>query len=347
MKAGFHSLTEMAAELERQNAVKADYVVDTREMTMLNGTELHLPNGIGEQSVLPLAHGQIASRLKIPKRYYDRLLADHPQLLDLNVNGLFQSEPERRMVRTLDGRARAFLSDRYRRRDNFELAQAVFPVLKQIPDAQVLSCNLTDTRMYIKVVSPRLQADVKVGDTVQAGVSIENSEVGLGALVVRPLIFRLICLNGMVSDAATRHYHVGKQVDADENYEVYSDETLRLDDQAFFAKVGDTVQAAVTEARFQEIVASMRETTETAPMKNPIEGVKVLANRYSLTEGEEQGILTHLISEGDLSLYGALNAVTRASQDVEDYDRASEMEKLGGTMLTMAASDWREVATAA
>lgn len=339
MKQGFKSLTEMAHELERQNAVKQDYVVDTREMTMLNATEIHLPGGIGEQAILPLAHRQIGQRLSIPAKYYDRLRTDHPQLLDLNVNGLFQAEPERRMIRTLDGKARAFLSDRYRRRDNFELANAVLPVLKQIPDAQVLSCALTDERMFIKVVSPRLQADVKVGDTVQAGVSIENSEVGLGALVVRPLLYRLICLNGMVTEAATRHYHVGKRVETDEDYSVYSDATLRLDDEAFFAKVGDTVNAAVSEATFQSIVAGLRETTETPKMADPIKGVEVLAKRYGMTEGESHGVLTHLIKDGDLTLYGAIQAVTRTSQDLESYDRASEFERLGGTMLTMASRE--------
>ena len=346
MKSGFASLTEMAAELERQNDVKRDYVVDTRQMTMLNGAELHLPEGIGEQEILSLAHGQIAARLKIPKRYYDRLRTDYPQLLDLNVNGLFQAEPERRMVRTLDGRARAFLSDRYRRRDNFELAQAVFPVLSEIPDAQVISCALTDTRMYIKVVAPRIEGDLGVGDIVQAGLSIENSEVGLGALVVRPFVYRLFCLNGMVTEEAKRHYHVGKQVEADENLEVYSDETLRLDDQAFFAKVGDTVRAAVDRTKFDAIVAQFKGTKDTDPMANPIEGVKVLANRYSFTEGESSGVLTHLVSAGDLSLFGAINAVTRASQDLEDYDRASEFEKLGGVMLNMPSREWREVVAA-
>ena len=347
MKAGFESLTAMAAELERQASAKQDYVLDTREITMLGGSELHLPEGIGEQSVLPLAHSQIATRLGIPKRYYDRLLAEHTGLLDQNVNTLFREKPERRMIRTLDGKARAFLSDRYRRRDNYELAAAIFPALQEIPDAKILSCAVTDSRMYIKVASPRLQADVKVGDTVQAGVSVENSEVGLGALVVRPLIFRLICLNGMVTEQAVRHRHVGGRVEADEDFTVYTDETLKLDDAAFFAKVGDTVRAAVNEATFEGIVAQMRGTLDTPEMKNPVQGVEVLANRYTLNEGERDGLLTHLLTAGDLTLYGALNAATRLSQDIEDYDRASALERLGGTMLEMPAKDWREVAMAA
>ncbi|MDQ6772201.1 MAG: hypothetical protein M3024_04315 [Candidatus Dormibacteraeota bacterium] len=50
---------------------------------------------------------------------------------------------------------------------------------------------------------------------------------------------------------------------------------------------------------------------------------------------------------GDLARYGALNAVTRAAQDAEDYDRATELEALGGVVLAMDHADWRPVAVAA
>ena len=35
----------------------------------------------------------------------------------------------------------------------------------------------------------------------------------------------------------------------------------------------------------------------------------------------------------DLSHYGLVNAVTRASQDIEDYNRATELERIGGVLL--------------
>jgi len=80
-----------------------------------------------------------------------------PQLLATNVNEWFYSKPERRMVRTLDDHVRAFLSDseaqplradRYRRLDNYELAEAVLPVLGEMGEGiQIVSSELTDTRI--------------------------------------------------------------------------------------------------------------------------------------------------------------------------------------------------------
>ncbi len=37
---------------------------------------------------------------------------------------------------------------------------------------------------------------------------------------------------------------------------------------------------------------------------------------------------------------------TRTSQDVESYDRASELEQLGGQILELAPSQWRTIAEA-
>ena len=62
----------------------------------------------------------------------------------------------------------------------------------------------------------------------------------VGALVVEPFIYRLQCLNGMtVPDRKLRKYHVGRVADEEGLLSVFSDETLRADDHAFFLKVGD------------------------------------------------------------------------------------------------------------
>ena len=102
-----------------------------------------------------------------------------------------------------------------------------------------------------QVVNPRLEAEVTPGDIVQAGVIISNSEVGLGSVSIQPLVYRLVCKNGMVvNDAQTRRNHVGRVNNTEENILLYSDETLAADDRAFVMKIQDTVRAAVEEARF-------------------------------------------------------------------------------------------------
>src|SRR5205085_144229 len=58
---------------------------------------------------------QLCNTLEVPLRYLDRLTgAGHHDLAAEALNDILQREPKRHLVRTLDGRADAILSDRYR-----------------------------------------------------------------------------------------------------------------------------------------------------------------------------------------------------------------------------------------
>ena len=63
------------------------------------------------------------------------------------------------------------------------------------------------------------------------------------------------------------------------------------------------------------------------------------------TDGKltQESILPHLIRGGDISQYGLVNAVTRASQDVECYDRATQLEYVGGDILSLSGNQWKDV----
>lgn len=351
MKEGL-SLQEMAAEIERQSSLKEDYLVDTQNLRLEpygSAVYLHMQDH-GAEVVEPLevntiAHRQLGTHLKIPAAYYDRMLQSYPELLAQNVNAWFRREPARRMIRTMGGTARAFLSSRYRRIDNLEVAKAVLPILGGMQGIHFESCQITDSRMYLKAVNTRLQAEVAPGDIVQAGVIVSNSEVGQGSVCVQPLVYRLVCSNGMVvNDAQTRRNHVGRVNEAAENFLLYSDETLAADDHAFLLKLQDTVRAAVDEARFSQVVNRMQSAKQAVMETKDIPGVVRLASReFHITDEESTGVLQHLIEGKDLTLYGLSNAITRHSQDVESYDRATELESIGYNVLSMPARQWNRI----
>ena len=237
------------------------------------------------------------------------------------------------------------MSDRYRRIDNFEVASAVLPIISRMEGAGVESCELTDSRMYLKVVNPRVTAEIKKGDIVQAGVLISNSEVGMGSVTVSPLIYRLVCSNGMIAeDGKLRKYHVGRANESREDFSIYRNETIEADDKAFLMKLEDSVKAAVDQARFAAIVDKLRESTEATFQPQQVQQVVELASKeYGFTDSESSGILGHLAAGGDLSLYGLANAVTRQAQDVASYDRSTELEATGYRIITMAPSLWRSL----
>ncbi|MFA6076022.1 MAG: DUF932 domain-containing protein [Negativicutes bacterium] len=358
------NLAELARELRCQSLQKKDYVVDTRSLnfeskqlpvinpsipakTISRLTFMPTENAMKPQEyvVTENTHRQMASRLDIPWKYYETMLSHSPELLDRNVNHWLHAHPERRMIRTMDRSARAFLSDRYRRLDNYDLAESVLPVLAQMRNAEVISCDLSPEKMYIKVIHKELSLEVAAGDVVQAGIVISNSEVGLGSLRVEPLVYRLVCTNGLIArDFSQKRYHVGKTLANDSDaYELYSDATIAADDKAFFLKVQDTVRASIDKAKFELIVNRLRDTRDGRIECSPIQSVEALASRLLISADEQDSVLRHLIEGRDLSAYGLINAVTHASQTLNNYERATTFERFGGQMLAMPKTDWRDI----
>lgn len=345
------NLTALATELERRSAAKQDYVANTKQLTMTERGHLQFDTGAGmkDLGLNEIAHNQIAGRLDIPVKYYNRMRREAPGLLATNVNKWLHQEPEQRMIRTLDGTARAFLSDKYQRIENEEIAEMVLPALLEQEGVKIASCAITEQRMYIKAVFTHIRAEVSVGDVVQSGVSISNSEVGMGAVNIEPFVERLVCTNGMViKDSKFSARHVGARAEKSEGvYELLTDETLKADDRAILLKVRDVVRASFDQVRFERHVQKMRDAREDKIEGDPVEAVRALGKKNGFTEFENTSVLRHLIEGGELSRWGMLNAVTRAAQDVESYDRSHELETLGGTILTLPRTDWKVLAQAA
>lgn len=344
------NLVELAQEIMRRANTKRDFVAETSDLVFEDDSLV-----VGEAGAYPLtdhAHGQIAERVGIPKRYYDRMKADAPALLADNVNHWFREQPERRMVRTLDGQARAFLSDRYHRIDNEQIADAVLPVLLESGGhGAVVSCCITDSRLYIQALFPRLEGEVRPGDPVQGGVIVSNGEIGNGALDIRPMVYRIICTNGMIAgqvaeDARLRRNHVGRRVEIGEDYSVYCDETLKADDRALSLKIRDSIRALAQPRLFDRILAEMRDATQQQPVSNPIAAVAELGKAYPVAQGERDSILTNLIRGGDYSRWGMVNAITELANDHPSYDRAVELQAMGGRILELKPNDWRRIAGA-
>jgi hypothetical protein len=199
-------------------------------------------------------------------------------------------------------------------------------------------------------VTDRIHSEVKKGDVVQAGVVVSNSEVGQGSLRVEALDFRLVCLNGMIRESAIRKAHLGRgsrgQDAIEDAREYFRTETRIADDRAFFLKVQDATSAMFDQLRFEKRVEQYRETADRLISADPVACVEVTAKRFGLNDGEKSSVLQHLIRGGDLSQWGLANALTRTAQDVESYDRATEMESMGGDLVELKSDAWKVLATA-
>lgn len=347
MKTG-RTLSELAAELERQAGAKKDYIADTRKLQMvpLDTGKVKLNGVNGGMELKPIAHGQLSAALGIPKVYYDRMLEQAPDLLSANVNAWFERQPAKKLVRAMDNQVRAILSDSYRPLDNLDLAMAVLPKLVAL-EAKVVSSEVTDSRLYLKAISEKIQGEIKVGDVIQAGLVVSNSEVGAGALKVEEMDYRLVCTNGMIRDVAVRKAHLSRAArgaDAIEDArEFFRSETRIADDRAFFMKVEDTVASMFSQSKLAKRLELYREASTVVLSAAPEDVVEVTAKRFALNDTERSAILRHLIKGDDASVWGLANAITRTAQDSESYDRATELEALGGAVVELPRSIWKNI----
>lgn len=369
MKAG-RTLTELAMEIERQRDAKRDLIAPTNRMEVnYLGAEkpeqtLVIDSAVGGEylfGINEVGHDQIAAHTGIPAKYYDRMRQEQPTLLGQNINAWFTKYPAPRMVRTMDNRVRAFLSDSYRPLENDQLAEAVLPVLFDLK-LEIMSCEVTERRLYIKAVDERIKRDVPAGrrigdgshtffDTVSPAVIISNSEVGLGALSVESGVFTKVCTNlATIAGAGMKRRHLGAKNalgDGEAIRHLLTDETKRATDKAVWLQVRDVVKGAFEEARFEAEVNKLKALTEQPIKGDPVKVVELSAKRLGATEAEGKSILRHLIEGADLSRYGLMAAVTRSAQDAVSYDRASDLERMGGEVINLPRQGWQVMAEAA
>jgi pyrroloquinoline quinone (PQQ) biosynthesis protein C len=343
-------INTLVKNILNEKASKRDYIAETSTLKLTDGGRLVVPlrGRTMELETTDLCLRQIGDRVGIPSKYVERMRVAAPELLARNVNHWFAAQPEKRMVRALttsltEGKARAFLSERFRPLDNVDIAAHVLP---RLSDAQceVKSAQVTDTRLYIQAVLPKMQATIaKVGDVVQSGVVISNSEVGCGSLWIEHMVYTLRCTNGMIASNVVKRAHVGGKrggdIDSDEAREYFSDATRQADDRAFWLKVQDLTRHALSQDMFDSVVANLNKTAA-VEIAHPTEALEIVAEQFSLRDSESEAILKHYVSGGMNTQYGLLNAVTRTAEDLTNYDRAIELERIGGEIMVMKPSEF-------
>jgi len=158
MKQG-KSIIELATEISRQQSSKRDFLTNANKVYAFvheNNLNIGFPtdDDLFTGGLTTNGHIQLGNLCDIPKRYYDKLLAC-PDLLRENVGHWLGENTDKRMFRILDGNVRAILSDKYRRLDNYDLAENILPMLVDAK-ADVESCEITENKIYIKAITHKV-----------------------------------------------------------------------------------------------------------------------------------------------------------------------------------------------
>lgn len=284
-------------------------------------------------------HRQMAEKCGIPITYYEKMRdAGHLGMVAANINTWINTR-DRRFIRTMDGKIRAILSDKYRVLDNFEVIKAAGEKATEY-GAQVVQCHLTDTRMFVKLVVPHEVHEVRAGDKLIQGICFSNSEVGAGSFRAEPFIMRLLCKNGMIGMDKLARVHLGSRM---EEGMYKSTGTENLETETLYSQIKDLVEGVFDKVKFEEWIDKIQQTTE-VHLNNPSDAVKNIVKEYKITEQETESILNAMMGEGDNTQYGLVNAITATAREHENQNMRIELERIGGKLSAMEGNKFQTIA---
>jgi hypothetical protein len=331
-------LVGLVEELKRQKMNSLDIIAEDEHIYAIPDENFGLVLGVYKTGRWPLtewAHSQLAEKTGIPKKYYDRMLeAEEFELLADNINTWLRDG--KRLIRILDGKVRAILSDRYRIIDNYDLVFLALDEFQKKETIEIHRIDLTETMLYIKAIDRTLTETIKEEDIVYGGLVIRNSEVGASALRIEPFILRRVCSNGLILPKILKRIHLGRQITEIDDEISWSNETRELEDKAFWSKVRDVIRATFDKQTFQSWVEKLKESTK-IEIKNPTEAVNNIVGHLGLSEEQKQKLLMYF---SESTKYGLINAVTNLASQTKNVDEQVRLEEFAGEILQTPLKDF-------
>jgi len=153
-------------------------------------------------------------------------------------------------------------------------------------------------------------------DFIYPGFHIRNSEVGYTAITIDEFSFRLVCLNGLmltVGDARLMYRQHRPIEDAELDKQL---------DQVF-ARGPERWETTRT-----QLLGAQKKAVE-----NPVEFIEAELKRLQAPKHFRDAAIKAFEKEPLPTVYGAVQAVTRAAQEYEDMDQRYDFEALAGRVL--------------
>ena len=360
------TLSAILQKIQTEAARKQDYIAPTDQLqvqTVEGNTNIVLEANRGmptmEFQTNEVAFQQLASNCDIDVRTARRLRdnENYAPEFDNLINKILVNEPKSKMLRTFDGEqplVRAIVSDKFKTFDNVDLVESALPQLMDSPaNWQIVNGTVTDHRLYLRLKSLVQVAEPALGDHMANGILLRNSEVGMGSVEVRQMVFTLACLNGMMSSNITRHTHV-TSARGTEDWSVLTAEAKNADNHALQLKLRDVVASYASRESFDQTVEQMRiahgDIVENG-LANPSGVVENVVKVLSLPKKSSADIRAGLMqpiqqsgySNKPISRATIVNAVTAVAHTA-DADNVDDWYANGRAVLDLPRNQWQTIA---
>ena len=239
---------------------------------------------------------------------------------------------ERVLIRSIDGEARGFLSDRYRRLDSGPIFEA-FAKETQKFEAVPTHASFMDTKTALTMHLPEIFEPFP-NEPLLAGVTLSNSDYGNGALSLKFSLMRMWCSNLAIRDEAFRKVHLGAKLPEEVQF---SEKTYQLDATTITSAITDLVGNYLNP---EFIKGEMKVIEEASTKEVNIETLLTnLRKNNKINKGEEVAIAKkfntpeiELLPPG-VNLWRASNAISLFAGNLGNTERSFELQQLAGNIL--------------
>ena len=339
MKKG-HDVRQVVQQINKDVKSKKDYIVtlNALEVTTSNNTypNLEFTDAPDQYSLTDHSMNQLCGKLEIGTQYLRKCLPVSQELVAHNLNFWIKNTKSKElMVRTIEREsdelpniARAVCSNRYKRIDNDVVVTHSLNKLMDL-GLDIKYINYDRDTLNVTAINPKVEGEVSEGDVVQSGVTITNSEIGSGSLMIQPFIYRLVCTNGMVAPRYLNRFyskHVGKIIIDPSQDDQYITIIEKMQKQIDLVNDNE-----VWKESFQKLKDSTKQTINSHQIVE-------LAKKQGVTESERAQIferLNHYVGDTfTTTKYDLANAITNLGNDEEKSDQRSRFfQELGGLIV--------------
>ena len=326
---------------------------------------------------------RICDYTHMPHRYHRYCIDQRKEeLATLNLNRWFNdplTDKQRRMFRFWkpendggDYKLRSFHSPKYMRFDDEVLLDACVPVIKKFKNGalQIASANQSDHFLNVKCTMPSMTKAVRVGEYVEAGFRMKNGETGISKIHGGGYIGVLTCSNGAVlsdwigSPFSRKHITGVQQIGI---MPQYWDDPSRFPQgnpeygdyvSVIRQQLQELLERCFSDEQFSMVVERLTATTNVSTTiknldppsdskkKRTIPTLVVVGKEFGLSTGAQEKVFDALHKDGDFTQWGFANAITRTANDHTNYDEATKLEEIGGTILSTPQHRWNRYAQA-
>ena len=300
-----------------------DITLNCNEYYMDSTNKIHILGTNLSYDLTDWAFSQACNSLGMPARYEKKLAGRMPAMVQQQFNYWKNELNKDVLLRTKDNNIRGFLSTGYAPYNNENLVEQLHSMGNSYGDP--IACCLNDHIFHLRFVDSSEEYDAgqtvhQVGDILQKGVDVLNSEVGACSVVVTPMVYRLVCTNGLrtwsrdedfTGETKFRHY---KKSEAD--FQALVEKSM----EEALKKNGKMAERFITAKNF-------------ALDADPNKIIEDLLKKDKATQKTIQRAKEEFLLEPEMNMYGIINSITAAAKGFEKIEDRVHLESYAGKVL--------------